>query len=196
VHSGTARKHPGRPGATNATQPEIVVNDAESPLAWLAGRKGPDGKPLLSQAMFDAGERLRRDYETARMGSRITACWDAAAQPLNKRCGPGPDARLSHSERVVAARQRVWRALEAAGPGLSSILLEVCCLASGLETAERHLKWPKRSAKLVLVLALDRLAAHYGYDRGAQGGRGGRITSWGLTDFRPDLLGHLEEDRA
>jgi hypothetical protein len=41
-------------------------------------------------------------------------------------------------------------------------LLRVCCFLEGIESAEKALGWPSRSGKLVLGLALDRLARHYG----------------------------------
>jgi hypothetical protein len=155
----------------------VVVDDAESPLAWLASRKGPDGRPLLSQQMFDAGERLRRDFEAGQMSERVTAQWGASIMPGARGRSGLPGQTLTGSERALAARQRVWKALQHAGPGLSSVLLEVCCLSSGLEAAERHLKWPKRSAKLVLLIALERLAQHYGYD-----GQAGMRQSWPAAD--------------
>jgi hypothetical protein len=73
---------------------------------------------------------------------------------------------------VLAARSRVERALKAAGEGLSTILLEVCCLERGLEAAERRLGWPSRSGKVVLRLALSRLALHYGLRPPAEPSRG------------------------
>jgi hypothetical protein len=172
----------------------VIVNDAESPLAWLATRSGPDGKPLLTQHMFDAGERLRADFELGQLGARVTASWDASILSGARGRSGLPGETMSRSETALAARQRVWKALESVGPGLSSVLLEVCCLASGLEAAERHLKWPKRSAKLVLVLALDRLADHYCMNAAIRSRhRAGKLSTWGLGDYRPELLGHLRE---
>lgn len=188
--SGISAGQPG--GAAPAASP----NGPESPLAWLAGRKGPDGKPLLSPEMLEAGERLRRDFEAGQMGERVTSHWGASIMPGARGRSGSPDTGLNRSERAIAARQRVWRALQHAGPGLSSILLEVCCLASGLEAAERHLNWPKRSAKLVLLIALQRLAQHYGYERGHVPRPGERLQVWGLPDYRPDLLGHLADGGA
>jgi hypothetical protein len=47
----------------------------ESPLAWLARRKDKDGRPLLSDEEFDAGEKLRADFWFAQMTPRVIANW-------------------------------------------------------------------------------------------------------------------------
>lgn len=41
---------------------QVVVNDSESPLAWLARRKGRDGRAMIGPDQFIAGERLRADF--------------------------------------------------------------------------------------------------------------------------------------
>jgi hypothetical protein len=41
------------------------------------------------------------------------------------------------------------------------VLWRVVCAGEGLGAAERALGWPARAGKLVLELALDRLADHY-----------------------------------
>ncbi|HEY5239353.1 MAG TPA: DUF6456 domain-containing protein, partial [Rhizomicrobium sp.] len=66
------------------------------------------------------------------------------------------------AETTLAAKQRFAQAMSAVGPGLSDLLFDVCCHLVGLEMAERAKGWPQRSAKVVLQIALDRLALHYG----------------------------------
>jgi hypothetical protein len=137
---------------------------AESPLLWLAQRRDGNGQPLIPQDEFTAGERLRQDFELAQLSPRVTAVWGvegAVSTTGRRRSGLPPDG-LPTAERILQARSRLDRALKAAGEGLATILLEVCCLERGLEAAERRLGWPSRSGKVVLRLALARLALHYG----------------------------------
>lgn len=163
------------------------ISAGESPLDWLARRKDRNGAPFLSPEELAAGERLRRDYEAARLGQKITASWDAAfAASERRRVRAAPRDHLDAGERALAARQKVRRALAAAGPGLDDILLEVCCLSRGLESAERRLGWPRRSARLVLRIALDRLARHYGLKKDRPAGRAARVLSWGIPGHVPE----------
>lgn len=136
------------------------INEAESPLAWLRRRKGPDGRPLISEKEYEAGDRLRRDFTLARMDPRVTTDWTVALAAGGARRAGADFADAS--DRALAARERVAEALTAVGPGLRGVLLAVCCHLEGLEDAERALGWPRRAGKVVLQIALDRLAAHYG----------------------------------
>ena len=52
-------------------------------------------------------------------------------------------------------------ALREAGRGLEDILWRVVCAGETLPVAEKALAWPARSGKLVLKLALDRVADFY-----------------------------------
>lgn len=138
----------------------VLVNEGESPLGWLRRRKGAGGKPLIGEAEFEAGERLRRDFTLGRMAARVTADWALALAP-----GGGPrSARdpANASDTALAARERLARALAAVGPGLAEPLYYLCCELEGLEAVERRFGWPPRSGKVVLQIALARLAKHYG----------------------------------
>lgn len=158
-----------------------LLNEAESPLAWLRYRKDKAGRELIAAEQFAAGERLRSDFTFAGLQPRVTASWDAAgASTRQSRGGQGREMR----EEVLAARERVRRALSAVGPELSGILLDVCCYLKGLETVEREHCWPQRSAKVALQLGLSALARHYGL---AKPQRQGRIVHWGEDGYRPTL---------
>jgi hypothetical protein len=129
----------------------VTVNIAESPLTWLHARGHLDDR------QFIAGERLRADWETAQLSPSITMNWS----PVR---GGGGQRGLEPGERQIAARARFDKAVTAAGPGLSDVLWRVVCAGEGLPDAERALGWPARSGKLVLGLALDRVASFYRLD--------------------------------
>ena len=46
----------------NGAQRPVLVNEAESPLGWLKSRKDRNGRPLITEDQYQAGERLRADY--------------------------------------------------------------------------------------------------------------------------------------
>ena len=137
--------HPPRCGRRSVT-----VNLCESPLGWLHARGH------LSDAQFAAGELLRADWERAQLAPGITMRWDVV-----RIRGSGGERGLNPSERQIAARARFEGASAAAGPGLADILWRVVCAGEALPDAERAMAWPVRSGKLVLKLALDRVAGFY-----------------------------------
>jgi hypothetical protein len=61
----------------------------------------------------------------------------------------------------IDARSRFEEAVASAGPGLADILWRIVCAGEGMRDAETALGWPARAGKLVLRLALDRVAVHY-----------------------------------
>lgn len=162
-------------------------NDAESPLAWLHRRRDKDGQTIIDEHQFDAGERLRADLWFARMTPRVTAPWSGV--PEERRARGAPGAGMEMADRLVAARQRVASALDAVGPELSGILVDVCGYLKGLEEIERSEGWPVRSAKLLLQKALTALARHYGLLPPETAGEivRRRLRHWGAGDYRPTL---------
>jgi hypothetical protein len=46
----------------DGTRKPVLVNETESPLGWLKSRKDRNGRALISEEQFEAGERLRADY--------------------------------------------------------------------------------------------------------------------------------------
>ena len=136
---------------------KVRYNLAESPLTVLARKKGPDGTPYLTAALLSAGERLREDFEIAQMGPRVAQNWDNFLTASTR----GQYQNSGQSGGPEDARRRVSAALAAMGPGLADIAFRCCCFLEGLETAEKRLGWSARAGKVVLKIALERLAAHY-----------------------------------
>jgi hypothetical protein len=130
----------------------VTVNAVESPLGWLLARG------MVTRRQFEAGEQLRGDWERGGLSARVTMQWDAA--PIGRQRGgsaSGPDLMAGQ----IDARRRFEAAVAAAGPGLSDILWRVVCSGEGMREAETALGWPARAGKLVLILALDRIADYY-----------------------------------
>jgi len=144
LDAGSGRK--GRPVRS------VTVNLAESPLGWLFARGHVDRRQM------EAGERLRADWERGQLAPNITMSWDAA--PIARsRGGSAPGIDLNGSQ--LDAKRRFDEAVAAAGPGLGDILWRVVCAGEGMRDAETALGWPARAGKLVLSLALDRVADYY-----------------------------------
>ncbi|HEX8532752.1 MAG TPA: DUF6456 domain-containing protein [Allosphingosinicella sp.] len=125
---------------------------AESPLGWLRARG------LVSERQLAAGEQLRGDWELAQLGPRVTMSWDAAPLANAARAAP---AGADPTEVQLAAKRRFDAAVAHVGEGLSDVLWRIVCAGEGMRDAERALGWPARAGKLVLGLALDRLADYY-----------------------------------
>ena len=140
-------------GPARGRRRSVTVNLAESPLSWLRARGHVDAR------QYEAGERLRADYEKAALGARVTMRWDDSPRSGGRR---GPPIGLDPTLAQIAAKRRFDGAIAAAGPGLADILWRVVCAGEGLIAAEKGLGWPARAGKLVLGLALDRVAGHYG----------------------------------
>ena len=138
---------PRRRAGVAARRRSVTVNLAESPLGWLHAHGH------IEDRLFVAGEKLRADYERAQLSPEVTMRWE----PVRIR-GIAP---LTPTERQLAARRRFDGAIAAAGKGLSDILWRVVCACETLSAAEKSLEWPARSGKLVLRLALDRVADFY-----------------------------------
>jgi len=156
----------------------VLVDERESPLAWLARRRGRDRRALIEPHQFHAGERLRAEFTRAHLMPRTTSNWTT---PISTGRRNGEPA-AAFNETVIASRQRLRHALEAVGPGLAGVLLDVCCFLKGLEDIERDRAWPARSAKVVLQLGLDRLARHYGYGQAAYGRDRAAVRTWLAED--------------
>jgi hypothetical protein len=137
----------------------VLVNIAESPLGWLKRRKDRNGRPLISEEQYQAGERLRADYWFAHLTPRVTANWCAPAPPERTR-RVAPSSAASLRDEVIAAKERVMRALMAVGPEVSGVLVDICCELKGLEQAEQENGWPARAGKVVFQIALTRLGQH------------------------------------
>ena len=143
------RRASSRPAKSHRS---VTINAAESPLGWLFAHGH------VTRRQFEAGERLRSDWERGQLSPRVTMRWDGA--PVDGgRSGSSDAPDLVGTQ--LDARRRFEGAVASAGEGLADILWRVVCAGEGMRQAETALGWPARAGKLVLAFALDRVADHY-----------------------------------
>ncbi len=160
----------------------LRIDRDESPLASLSRLKDKSGAPFMPEAALSAGERLLADFTRGQLQPRVTASWEPR---LSSRGSGGRGGVADLADSAMAARLAVNRALEALGPELSGVALDVCCFMKGLEIVERERQWPVRSAKLMLRTALLSLSRHY---HPPLQSRRPRMEHWGTQDYRPELF--------
>lgn len=134
-----------------------TANLGETPIAWLARRRDPSGRPWLTPAEVAAGERLRQDGERAASGPSVTMRWDGLP-----RSGGGSAMRMEPGDRAISAAARVEAALQAVSPRVRAFVIHVCLRSSSLQLAERELGLRRRQGKTLLKQGLQALAEHYG----------------------------------
>ncbi|MCF6320979.1 MAG: DUF6456 domain-containing protein [Rhizobiaceae bacterium] len=167
----------------------VIKNTAESPLARLYSRKQKNGLSYITIQEYQAGDRLRNDFERAGLQPSITVRWNEAVSTGSK-FGSG-SAAGEMSDIAIDARKRLEKAINIIGPELSGVTLDICCFLKGFEIVERERNWPSRSAKLIIKMALSILARHYGYTMSAKYSFADRkrpIDQWGTADYRPRQL--------
>ncbi len=168
---------------------KLTVNLTESPLGWLRHRKSADGNPLLSQQQYEAGERLRCDFEKARMSPRITSDITAPMTSSSGKRSADAGNSVAMRDAAIAAKQRFFKALDTVGTDLCDVLIEVCCHLKGMDEVEKHLHLPQRSGKIVLQIALTRLGQHYGMipHQTVHHYKTKDIRHWGDENYRPKI---------
>jgi hypothetical protein len=91
--------------ATECGRTNVTIDESESPLAWLARRRGRNSRALIGAHQFLAGERLRADFTRAHMMPRTTSNW---ASPISAgRRAAGGERAAAFAETMMAARQCV-----------------------------------------------------------------------------------------
>lgn len=123
-----------------------------SPIAVLSNRDSRNGESWLSADMVTAADHLHHDFEVALSDpSGPDVDWTAEIDhPSAKR-----DPAGGYAARVLAALDALR------DPELARLVFFVVCCQEGLETVEKRLCLPARSAKAVLRIGLRILAQHY-----------------------------------
>lgn len=149
-----------------------LLNLAESPLARLALATG-EAEAFLRPHQVEAGERLRRLVERAQLQPRLTMSY-SAAHTASKGAGHAGEI----GDMAAEARKGLAELYRQLPRDCAEVVLDVCGFGKGLQQIETERGWPRRSAKLVLRIGLDRLAEVYGIDEAAVGAETRRRRAW------------------
>ncbi|MFN7003560.1 MAG: DUF6456 domain-containing protein [Roseinatronobacter sp.] len=130
----------------------------DSPVTVLARRRDKSGAPFLEANQVQAAERLREDFAMAQLDAVDWTSAQELLKALETRKVPGSNIAPPGTK---AARKRVLEIFRDLGPGLGDVALRCCCRMEGVEAVENALGWSARSGKIVLRIALQRMARLY-----------------------------------
>ncbi|HCQ81804.1 MAG TPA: hypothetical protein DIT66_03190 [Rhodobiaceae bacterium] len=151
---GFQAQHQVRAGQQADDGSTVQRNVSQTVLEWVKLR--PRGARFsVSDAEFAAGMQLQNDVFAAQYTSRMGMDW---SRPDYVDGGGHREPNFY----AVDARRRVQKALYYVGPGLSHMVLDMCCELRGVEENEKLFDLPRRSSRLVLKLGLSRLSVFYG----------------------------------
>ncbi|MCF6302224.1 MAG: DUF6456 domain-containing protein, partial [Devosiaceae bacterium] len=149
-----ANQHRSKMLETNKVQ----VNQLEGPVSQLSIAKKGTG-PFLQKHHVAAANKIHVLFQGAQMLQRTTMSYDptrsGAAVVKN---GFGQEM----GERAIDARRKLKACLQNMPDDCAGVILDVCGFQKGLQLVEIERKWPRRSAKLILRVGLEKAARHFG----------------------------------
>lgn len=155
-----SRNQEWRPAAAVFAGIDASMNCRDNPLLWLRTRRTKSGAPFIDIAHYEAGCRLAADYRHAGLDSLAQGSLDLAGSSGRRRTGGRQGGSVCDA--ALDARQRYRKAIDAVGAEFAPVLIDVCCIETGLGDLEKKNGWPPRSGKIIVRLALSSLARHYG----------------------------------
>jgi hypothetical protein len=162
----------------------IEHNLNESPILRLARPAGGEAQPFLCAAELAAGERLRLLVERAQLQGRTTMSYSPTHSVTGDRRGKAAEA----GDMAIDARRRLDAIARELPADCFGVALDVCGFLKGLQQVEQERQWPRRSAKLVLRIALRQLARYFGLADTAEGPDSARAHYWRGENARPTVF--------
>lgn len=174
-------------GLAERSQMALLQSDSDyGPLLKLYNRQRNMAQKYLTIEHLQAGQKLFTEFTKANLQPKVTMDWDklnSVPQPhyTGNALGAG---QMGFSEAIYAARKRLYESLAYVGHEYAAILVEICLFGNGLEATERAMNWPARSGKLLLTMALDRLADYYGIS--LKRPRSNKYLSWAKSQINSE----------
>jgi len=133
------------------------------------------GDAFLGPHHLAAAERLERLILRAQLMPRVTMSYNPVSAGGGNR---GANSVETGSDSAAAARQKLNRLAGMLPHDCWGVLIDCYGLGKGLQVIETERRWPRRSAKLVLRIGLDQLAAQFGLAPHATGGERVPAQNW------------------
>ena len=141
-----------------AVQRKVRKRNGGYILRRLSKERGPNGQQFLNVHDLQAGELFQRDYArcfgTDNQGAQSLAHVNVDRTRVN--------VQEYRTIEQIDANQAFNAAKAVLGPGLEQAALIICGEGKSLEVLEREQHWVRGSGRMILKLALQRLAHHYG----------------------------------
>lgn len=144
-------------------------------LARLSLSRGAADPAYLAPHHLAAATRFEQLIRRAQVTPRVTMSYDPAHVGGG---GVGGNGVETASDNAAEARLRLSRLAGTLPADCWGVLFDVCGLGKGLQLIETERRWPRRSAKLVLRIGLEQLAAQFGLSPHAAGGHEGALRTW------------------
>lgn len=142
------------------------------------------GQGFLEPHHLEAARRVSQLFDRAHLTPRVTMHYS----PMPK-AGPNTGAPVQITDMAAEARQALAEIHRTLPADCAAVVIDVCCYEKGLQAIETERGWPRRSAKLVLRIGLDHLAAHFGLSASATGPKTNGAQSWMGEGARPTEVG-------
>jgi hypothetical protein len=149
-----------------------MPNKHESVVNRLSGS---GEKNFLKPHHLLAAERFETLVRRAQLTPRVTMSYRQTRVGGQRNAGNSAEEM---SESAAEARLRLSRLAGQIPSDCWNVLIDVCGFGKGLQLIETERRWPRRSAKLVLRIALEQLAQNFGLCAQATGSEKTRYQNW------------------
>ncbi len=146
----------------------------EAPESVLRLATVAKGECYLAPHHVEVARRLARLIARACLIQRTTMSYDPTRIGA---CGGRP-VQGDLADSAIEARRQLGKMVRQVPRDCWAVLIDTCGFDKGLQQIEQERGWPRRSAKLVLRIGLEQLAALTGLTETAEGPPEQEIKSW------------------
>lgn len=137
---------------------------------------------FLAPHHLEAARRISQLAQRAQLRHKQTMTYEHRISAARASADDIPDFAYD-------ARTRLNSVLKQLPAECAGVIWDICVFEQGLQHVEQARRWPRRSAKLILRIALEHLALIFGLTERAQGLDAARMNTWRQDGARPHVMG-------